>query len=65
MNINYLKTSERLWLALTIGAFLMAVYMIAKFGMEEWGYFIGFGLAGSMYIFRRFLRKRAERSQQS
>lgn len=61
MNPTYMKITERLWLAITIGAFLLACYMVVTYGTQEWGYFIGFGLAGAMYAFRRMLRKRFEK----
>lgn len=65
MNNKYALISERLWLSFTIGAFLLALYMVFTHGIQEWGYFIGFGLAGVMYIFRRMLRKRFERNRES
>lgn len=63
MTDKYALYSERLWLVLTIGAFLFATYMVITEGSKEWGYYVMFGIAGSMYFFRRMLRKRFERNK--
>ncbi len=65
MNDKYAVLSERLWQVITIGALAYAIYMVVTVGPQEWGYFIGFGLAGVMYLFRRMLRKRFEKHRES
>ncbi len=64
MNNKYALYTERMWMVIAIAAFLYAVYEVAFFGWQEWTYFLGFGLAGSMYLFRRMLRKRFEKHKQ-
>ncbi len=65
MSNKYALYSERFWLLATIGTFLYACYMVFTFGKQEWTYFIMPGLAGTMFVFRRFLRKRFERNANS
>ncbi|MES2629721.1 MAG: hypothetical protein V4616_12200 [Bacteroidota bacterium] len=62
MTNKYAKVSEYMWLVISIAALFYAIFMVATEGWQEWGYFVGFILAGTMYGFRRMLRKRFERN---
>lgn len=64
MSDRYAKISEKMWLIIFIASLLFACYEVFSYGVEEWTYFIMPGLAGVMYIFRRFLRKRFEKNAQ-
>jgi len=51
-----------MWLIISIATLLYACYMVIKFGQDEWTYFIMPFLALTMYVLRRFLRKRFARN---
>ncbi len=63
MSNKYALVSERVWLVITIATLSYAVYMVIKFGTGEWTYFIMPFLAGTMFVLRRFLRKRFARHE--
>lgn len=52
---------EVFWLSIAIVALIMALYMIARSGWEEGGYYLIFPLlAGGMFVLRRKVGRKEE-----